>query len=522
MFLTVPQIRESEKTTMTDEPISSLDLMERAGTVFFENLKKENFLTLISNIYVFCGPGNNGGDGLVVARLLAQSGYRVHVVECIFGKRTTEEFRTNLERFQQVMNIFPKNTELSDFEIFATHFHNFKNALCIDALFGIGLTRPLEGDFLRVVNFINQNLNLVFSVDVPSGMYADNALTDSTICIRANFTYTFQFMKWEFALPMNYDKVGQVKVLDIGLRMPVELSNRGLPDETRTRIITAEAARAFLPRAERTSHKGTFGHALLIAGSKKMPGAAVMSAKAALRGGCGKLTVHTTPNVAAALPIALPEAIIDADACEECVSLCHWEDIDGLNAIAIGPGIGQAAKTKALLKALLSEVRHPCIFDADALNLLAADRTLLSYLPARSILTPHIKEFDRLAGASTSMAERVQKLCDFASKYNVIVILKGHNSVVAVPCDERRCELWLNTTGNAGMATAGSGDVLTGLLLGLLARTKTPEIAAILGTYIHGLAGDLALEWESEESLIASDISDNLGKAFTTIRDAKR
>ena len=246
-----------------------------------------------------------------------------------------------------------------------------------------------------------------------------------------------------------------------------------------------------------------------------MPGAAILSATAALRSGIGKVTVHTTANVAAALPIALPEAILDIDINDECVSCCHWDEISGLTAVAIGPGIGQTALSAALLRDLLSDVHAPIIFDADALNLLAKNKTLLAYLPENSILTPHFKEFERLAGASGNDFERVERASDFAKKHNVIVILKGADSVIAMPDGKR----FVNPTGNPGMATAGSGDVLTGVLLALLAKGYAPQLAALLGTYLHGLAGDCALETESPESLIASDIAKNLGKAMKRLRE---
>ena len=263
------------------------------------------------------------------------------------------------------------------------------------------------------------------------------------------------------------------------------------------------------------AHKGSNGHGLLIAGSRTMPGAAILSATAALRSGIGKVTVHTTANVAAALPIALPEAILSTDENMECVSKCHWEDMYGINAIAIGPGIGRSPKTLAMLKDLLSEVTAPVVFDADALNLLAENKTLLAYLPENAILTPHFKEFERLAGASENDFDRIERVGNFAKKHNVIVILKGANSIIAMPDGK----YFVNSTGNPGMATAGSGDVLTGILLALLAKGYAPQLAALLGTYLHGLAGDCALDKESHESLIASDIAHNIGKAIKKMRE---
>lgn len=513
MILTATQIRESEKMTMEREPISSIDLMERAGTVFTQNLL--NDFTLTENIpaVIFCGPGNNGGDGLVIARQLAQKGIPTKVVLCTFGKKTTAEFETNLQRFKQMES---ETGQVRHFEEITEICSDFSYALCIDALFGIGLSRPVEGDFAKVIHFINKNFATIVAVDTPSGMFIDNPLPHGAACVKATYTYTFQFQKWEFLRPANWPFVGEVSVLDIGLMTPPSAEEAKSINEDDVEIINNETIIDFLPLLDVSpnAHKGTFGHALLLAGSRRMPGAAIMSATAALRGGCGKLTVHTTSNVAAALPVALPEAIISTDINAETISCCHWEDIDGLNAVAIGPGIGQSQKTKGLLKALLSEIRSPVIFDADALNLLAADKTLLAYLPPRSVLTPHQKEFERLSGACATDTERILKLRNFVDKHQVTVILKGHNSIIAIPRQEGACRLFIVSTGNPGMATAGSGDVLTGLLLGLMARTQRPEAAAIIATYIHGLAGDIALESESVESLIATDIIKNMGKAF--------
>ncbi|MCQ2279949.1 MAG: NAD(P)H-hydrate dehydratase [Bacteroidales bacterium] len=513
MILTATQIRESEKMTMEREPISSIDLMERAGTVFTQKLLHDFTLTGNTPAVIFCGPGNNGGDGLVIARLLAQKGIPTEVVLCTFGKKTTEEFDTNLQRFKEIES---ETDKVRPFEEISGLCSDYSRALCIDAIFGIGLARPIEGEFAEAIHYINENFDTVVAVDTPSGMFIDTPLPYGAACVKATDTYTFQFPKWEFLRPANRAFVGEVSVLDIGLMTPPSAEGTKSIGEEDVKIINNETIIDYLPLLEVSpnAHKGTFGHALLLAGSQRMPGAAIMSATAALRGGCGKLTVHTTSNVALALPIALPEAIISTDVNEEAISCCHWEDIDGLNAVAIGPGIGQSQKTKGLLKALLSEIRSPVIFDADALNLLAADKTLLAYLPPRSVLTPHQKEFERLAGACATDTERVLKLRNFVDKHQVTVILKGHNSIVAIPRREGSCRLFIVSTGNPGMATAGSGDVLTGLLLGLMARTQRPEAAAIIATYIHGLAGDIALESESVESLIATDIIKNMGKAF--------
>ena len=507
MIVTHNYIRESERFTMETEPISSTDLMERAAATLTDQLMKDVRIGEVEQVLVFCGPGNNGGDGLVIARLLAYCHRPVTVVTACFSGVTTPDFDINHQRIQQMMHDFP-NLQCVTFEEYRDHPTQATLVVAIDALFGIGLSRPLSGEYADVVDFINAQQHYVVSVDVPSGLFIDRHTPKEAHCIRAHRTYTFQWNKWAFLLPETVDFVGTVSILDIGLR-PVH-DSFGRSGE----YLTKETVASLLLPPKKYAHKGSNGHGLLIAGSQKMPGAAILAATAALRSGIGKVTVHSTANVAAALPIALPEAILDIDPNEECVSCCHWEGIPGLNALAIGPGIGRGPKTLALLKDLLSEVHTPVVFDADALNLLADNKTLLAYLPENSILTPHFKEFERLAGASDNDFDRIVRVKTFAQKHHVIVILKGANSVIAMPDGKT----FVNSTGNPGMATAGSGDVLTGVILTFLAKGYAPQLAAILGTYLHGLAGDCALETESQESLIASDIAKNLGKAMKRIR----
>ena len=507
MIVTHNYIRESERVTMESEPISSNDLMERAAATLTDQLMKDVRIGDVEQVLVFCGPGNNGGDGLVIARLLALCHRPVTVVTATFSGVTTPDFDINLQRIRQMLPNFP-NLQCTTFEEYRNNPTRATFVVAIDALFGIGLSRPLTGEYAEAVDFINAQQHYVVAVDVPSGLFIDCHTPTEAHCIRAHRTYSFQWQKWAFLLPENADFVGNVSILDIGLRRVDDSFGR-----CGEYLAKEDMARLLIP-LKKYAHKGSNGHGLLIAGSQKMPGAAILAATAALRSGIGKVTVHTTANVAAALPVALPEAILDIDSNEECVSCCHWEEIPGLNALAIGPGIGRAPKTLALLKDLLSEVHTPVVFDADALNLLADNKTLLAYLPENSILTPHFKEFERLAGASENDFDRIERVKTFAQKHNVIVVLKGANSVIAMPDGK----VFVNSTGNPGMATAGSGDVLTGVILTFLAKGYAPQLAAILGTYLHGLAGDCALETESQESLIASDIAKNLGKAMKRIR----
>ncbi len=507
MIVSAEYIRESEKETMASEPITSTDLMERAATTLTKKLVEDIRIGELEQILVFCGPGNNGGDGLVIARLLAACQRPVTVITATFSGVTTKDFDINLQRLKEMLPHYP-NLQCVGFEEYKKNPAQTSMALSIDALFGIGLSRPLTGEYAEVVDFINAQQNYVVAVDVPSGLFIDKATPKDAHRVRAHRTYTFQWQKWGFLLPETDEWIGKVEILDIGLR-----NVRGT--ERSGECLTRELISGLLLPPKKFAHKGSNGHGLLIAGSQKMPGAAILAATAALRSGIGKVTVHSTQNVTNILPIVLPEALLSPDLNVGHISCCKWENIDGLSAIAMGPGIGQANETLAVLKDLLSEGMPPLILDADALNLLAANKTLLAYLPQNSILTPHFKEFERLAGASANDFERIEKVKAFAIKYNVIVILKGAHSVIAMPDGK----LFVNPTGNPGMATAGSGDVLTGILLAFLAKGYKPQLAAILGTYLHGAAGDCALDENSHESLIASDLCKNIGKAIRKIRN---
>lgn len=495
----VSEIRESERYTMQNEPIASIDLMERAAAHFTSRLCEVFDLSRFEEIVVFCGPGNNGGDGLVVARLLAQQEYKVTVVLCHENAKTTEEFETNRQRLPQCGNL--KIVPFSQYKPLES-----EKLLIIDALFGIGLSRPLEGYFADAVKAINALQGCVVAVDCPSGLFLEQHTPKENVCVEADFTFTFQFAKEAFLFPENEGRVGEFEVIDIGLQLPSSTTRKGM--------ITLDWAKHHLQWPRKFAHKGDFGFGLVIAGSYDMPGAAVMAAKAAMRGGIGKVMVHSVKRVTDILPIALPEAILHTDENEQSISSIDIERLSGINAIAVGPGIGKCQRTVSMVKNLIDDVRSPMIFDADALNILSENKTWLAYLPPYSILTPHRKEFERLAGRSANDFELRDNLVRFAQRYSVIVVLKGAHTAIAFPDGSVR----YNTTGNPGMATAGSGDVLTGLLLALLAQGYEPTIAVQLGVFLHGLAGDEALNKQSEQSLIATDIVESLGEAYKRIR----
>lgn len=511
--LSVPQIRTCEKHTMEDLPISSLDLMEKAGTACAKEIVELIVQQQISSLFVFCGTGNNGGDGLVIARLLASNKdinlSSITVVICKRdGSHYSEEFSANLARWKAV-SVPNTQTETIDFNEDNPIDIPFE-ALILDALFGIGLNKPAKGIYATAIQAINKSDAYTVAIDIPSGLFADQPTPPDADIVIADVTLSIQFPKVVFFLPTYSPFYGDVNIIDIGMYPPSNLvcSQEYLLEENLHPLLIPRNAYA---------HKGTFGHGLLIAGCDSMPGAVILAASAAMRGGIGKLTVHTTQRAANALTIRLPEAILNIDRDEHLFSDLDWKMLQpNINAIAVGPGLGTQPKTVNAIKNLLDSISSPLILDADALNMLADNKTWLAFLPAKSILTPHIKEFERLAGKADNDFDRIQKATAFAQRYNVVLVLKGHHTLICMP-DGRQ---FFNSTGNSGMATAGSGDTLTGLLLALLAQGYSPEAAALLGVFIHGLAGDLYAEQFGGTSLIASDLPNWFGRAFLHLQNS--
>jgi len=495
-----PQIKEIDTYTIQHEPIDSFALMERASCAFFN--KMLSFLEAGRRTYVFAGPGNNGGDALVIARLLLTAGQSVRV----FLVNPQNSLSPDCEKAKvKLLTAFPGSlTEVDEVEKITVSLADY----VVDGLFGSGLNRPLEGIFAKVVSIINNSGATIFSIDVPSGLFGeDNRDNDKSAIVRANYTFSFQFPKLAFLLPENEPFVGEFTILDIGLHP------QALQDFPSPYYLTEEKdVKSILRPRRKFSHKGDYGHALLIAGSYGKMGAAVLAAKACLRSGCGLLTTNIPQEGYDIMQISVPEAMVEYNT-RETVSAdadLMLSENRKYNAIGIGPGIGTDNTAKRILSDLLKNRKTPMAIDADALNLIAADPEMLQRLPEKSILTPHPKEFDRLAGISSSGYERLQKQLEFSLKHKVIVVLKGAYTSVAFP--DGRC--FFNSTGNPGMATAGSGDVLTGIILSLLAQNHTPEDAALLGVYLHGLAGDFAAEEFSQQGMIAGDIIRFLGKAF--------
>ena len=495
-------IKELDKYTIQNEPISSTDLVERASRVFVHEFCRR--YSKQTRIIIFAGQGNNGADALAVARLLLDEGYRLVTYLFNPSNHLSYDCDQNKQRLLQIEGI--DFTEVTD--DFTPPVLNNRDVV-IDGLFGSGLNRPLTGGFAAVVKYINQTEATIVSIDIPSGLFGeDNRTNDPSSIIRANTTLTFNFPKLAFMMAENEKYVGDWKVVDAGIH---HLVIEETPSDFQF-LTEEDISPVFGPR-EKFSHKGTFGHALLIAGSKGKMGAAQLAAKACLRSGTGLLTVHVPTKGGNILQTAFPEAMLSFDTHAEHFS--SIPDPGAFTAIGIGPGLGQHMDSAAAFERLLQQKSHPLVIDADAINMLASNNDLLSKVPPLTILTPHPKEFDRIAGESSCSYERLLKAQAFAKEHSLCIVLKGAYTAICSP----EGNVYFNCSGNPGMATAGSGDVLTGIILGLLAQGLSPVTAAVSGVFLHGTAGDLAAVYRSEESMIASDITDMLGKAFKQIRN---
>jgi NAD(P)H-hydrate epimerase len=498
------KIKDLDRYTIENEPIDSIDLVERAAIVF-TNEFVYRYESRQRCIYIFAGPGNNGADALAVSRLLWEHEYNVITYlinptftlspDCEENKRRL--IATGTKQFIEI------NKEFSVPEI-------EEGDIVIDGLFGAGLSRTLEGGFAGLVKYINNSNATVVSIDIPSGLFGeDNKENNPDTIIQATVTLTFEFPKLSFLLPGNEVFTGEWKVLPIGLH-PDIIENTKSP----YRLVTDDDIVSLIPKRDRFAHKGDFGHSLLIAGSRGRIGAAVLSARACLRSGAGLLTVHIPACGESVIHFSLPEAMVNADRNNFYITECPG--IESFDVIGIGPGLGVEKETAAMFKGLLDNIgTKPLVVDADALNIISTDSGLLRLLPEGCIITPHPKEFDRMFGESDNTYERLQKARSIAVDNKICIVLKGGYTIVCTPSGK----VFFNTAGNPGMATAGSGDVLTGIILGLLSQGFMPEAAAVTGVFLHSFAGDIAASANSEESMIAGDIISMLGKAFKQMHD---
>lgn len=504
-IFTAEQIREWDAYTIKNEPVSSIDLMERAASKCAEWLISH--FSQNADYEMYCGQGNNGGDGLAIARLLSEQGNTITVNILKLKDKGSNDFEENLERL--------KNTEVKINEVKTAK--NFStplsvNTILVDALFGTGLNKPLEGVAADLVTYINQLKNTKISIDMPSGLlteYSDKYIDYKHIIV-SNFALSFQIHKQSFLFAETGKYVGKLVALDIGLSKEYEENT-----PSNWQWIDNSLIKGIYKKRNSYSHKGTYGHALIIGGAMGKTGAVQMASKSAVKAGAGLVTAFVPQCAYIPLQTAVPEVMVEAIQKEDLLDFMP-HDTKKYTAIGIGVGMGTQITTRDALGDFMAGAEgEKLVIDSDAHNCLSmdfADRKKIK-LPVGAILTPHPKEFDRMFGESENAHQRLEKQIEAAKKHKVYIVLKGTHTSIAMP----NGEVYFNSTGNAGMATGGSGDVLTGIITALRAQQYSQQDACILGVYLHGLAGDLALNVESMESLAASDIINSLGSAFKQI-----
>lgn len=494
-------IPEIDKATCERQSIESVELMERAASAATNEIMSLFLPT--RRIVVIAGPGNNGGDALAIARMLYEQGYKKIEVYLfnVVGK-LSHDCEIEKNRLLEVGGI--KFIEVTiEFEPPTLS----QRDVVIDGLFGSGLNNPLMGGFQSLARLINESGVTVVSIDIPSGLFGEwNTNTIYRDVVHADLTLAFQFPRLSFFFPENEEVLGEIRLLDIGL-------DEAKIKETTTDFLLVEArnVRPFLPIRKKFAGKRDFGSVLLFAGSLGMAGASVLSAKATLRSGAGLVTVHSARALMPVVQTAFPEAMFEPDRNENFITdmTVHHNH----QAIAVGPGIGTHEKTVTALDMLLKTAKRPLVIDADALNCMAMHPELIPLIPSQSVITPHMYEFDRLFGEHQTHEERLKKAIEVAKHYNIIIVLKGHHTMTVRPTGK----VYFNSTGNSGMATAGSGDVLTGMIASFMAQGMRPEYAAMAGVFIHGLAGDMAAEKKGSYGMVASDIVTNVGPAIERV-----
>ncbi len=493
-ILDVQQVKALDEYTIRQTPIASIGLMERACEAFVAWFIERHDPT--TKVGVVCGTGNNGGDGLGIARILLEASYSVTVWVVRGPVSESDDFRMNLSRLKGKVTVhdFPDDSNKAIFKGYD---------VLLDSIFGSGLSRPAEGSYAQAIRAMNGSSAIRIAIDIPSGLFADRHSEGEIV--KADYTITFQLPKLAFMFPENHPYVGDWKAVDIGLSRPFIKEAK-----TPYYYLNRKGMRKLLRVRSTFDHKGHYGRAILIAGSYGKMGACILAARAALRSGVGLLTVHVPKLCYSIIQSTVPESMAIVDDQDKIFATAP--DLDGFDVIGIGPGIGLAEETyQAFCKVLAAG--KPMVIDADALNILGLHPEALKQVPAGSILTPHPKEFERLTGSWKDDFERLEKQVRLASELQCVIVLKGAHTSIATP----EGKTYFNSTGNPGMATGGSGDVLTGIITGLLAQKYSARDAAILGVYLHGLSGDCAAIDKGMDSLIASDLVDYLPAAFKNI-----
>ena len=502
-ILSTSQVREADEFTIANEPVSSLNLMERAAQALHDYIIKLS-ATKSDQFTIFCGKGNNGGDGLALSRLLLNSGYTVITYILEYTSLGSKDFEENLISLQSTQgNKIIKITDGYD------ELDISPDSIVVDAIFGSGLNRAVDGWLKELIGELNKLPNFKVAIDIPSGLFADdNAENNLDAVYKTDLTLCFQSPKLAFFHLKTRELIGEYKVLDIQLHPEIlqSLSSRHYLFEK------DDALEIYRPR-KKHSYKGTYGHSYLIAGSQSSMGAALLAAKACLRAGSGLLTVNTVKSGLISFNSLLPEAMVNCYSNDEEVE--ELGEIAKYSAIGIGPGLGTGEGATKVLKQLIQQSAKPLVLDADALNILAENKTWLAFLPKGSILTPHIGEFKRLIDADEIGDDYLDKLKEFSMKNSVITVLKDSITTIAGAGGN----LFFVDSGSPALATAGSGDVLTGIILGLLAQGYNPIDAVLLATYLHGRAGSLSGEQNSVEANISSDTVEFIGKSYKELQD---
>ncbi len=497
-ILTADQIYQADKFTIEKNQIASTDLMERAAMQMF-NWLDIRMQGAPVKIHLFCGIGNNGGDGLALARILLENGYNISVHVVNYSDKRTKDFLVNFDRLKE-RKVWP-NIVNEDFE-----FPEIKDEeIIIDAIFGIGLNRPTHDWVVDFITKMNDSRAFTLSVDIPSGLYTDRFPENKNGIVKANFVLSFQSPKLVFFLPETGVYVNQWEIIDIGLDQEYIYKLKS----SYQLIGKNEVLPLYMPR-EKFSHKGSYGHSLLIGGSYGKVGAVMLASEASLNIGSGLVTAFVPKCGYIPLQTALPEVMVITDEEEKSISDIEFDFKP--SAIGVGIGMGTAKATVKAFEELLEKTKTGLVVDADAINILATNKKLYKKLPAKTILTPHPKELERIIGSWKDDFDKLNLMEQFSKTYDCILVLKGAHTIV---CYEG--SFYINTTGNPGMATAGSGDVLTGVITGLMSQGYSPLNAAVFGVYLHGSAGDLAIEKTGYQALTASEIIDYLGDAFITL-----
>jgi len=494
-ILTGEQVRKADQYTIQSQGINSDDLMERAGTALFNWLHHQLQGAPVT-IHLFCGIGNNGGDGLVVARHLAEYGYAVEVYIVNYSDKRSADFLTNLDRLKD-RKIWPNVLSKNDvFPIIS------KDDVIVDAIFGTGLNRVPDDWVTKLITQVNATGAFILAIDIPSGLFTDRASENTQGIIKAHFVLSFQYPKLVFFLPETGVYCGHWAALNIGLDEEF-VSTLSIGYEL---IQQKEVRDLYRPRKKFT-HKGTYGHSLIIGGSFGKIGAVQLTAKACLRAGSGLVSAFVPGCGYIPFQSALPEVMVITDKDQKQLSHIAFEIEPSV--IAFGIGVGTSDPTMSAFEAFLKENSTPLVIDADGINILSKKKSLLKNLPPKTVLTPHPKELERLLGPWKNDFEKLEKAKEFSATYDLILVIKGAHTITVY-----KEQGYVNDSGNPGMATAGSGDALTGIISGLIAQGYLPLEAAIMGVYIHGRAGDIALSGSSMEALIASDLIAQLGVAF--------